>query len=173
MIEFKQGDLLKADTEALVNTVNTVGVMGKGIALQFKQAFPENFRAYKKACDAKQVQPGQMFTFATGNLFNPRYIINFPTKRHWRDKSRLEDIKTGLRALVVEVQQLGIQSIAIPPLGCGNGGLDWSDVKPMITAAFASLPDVRVFIFEPMGAPVLIPCRLLLLNPKSPAPAPY
>ena len=154
MIEFKQGNLLEENAEALVNTVNCVGVMGKGIALQFKQAFPENFRQYEKACRADEVQPGRMFTFPTGSLFYPRYIINFPTKRHWRGKSKIEDIKSGLKALVAEVQQLGISSIAIPPLGCGNGGLDWAKVKPLIESAFAELPDVQVVIFEPSGAPV-------------------
>jgi O-acetyl-ADP-ribose deacetylase (regulator of RNase III) len=122
--------------------------MGKGIALQFKQAFPENFQQYKKACDAKEVQPGRMFSFPTGKLFNPKYIINFPTKRHWRDKSKIEDIQTGLKALVAEVQQLGITSIAIPALGCGNGGLDWVEVKPLIKSAFAELPEVKVVVFE-------------------------
>lgn len=153
MIEFQRGNLLEAKAEALVNTVNCVGVMGKGIALQFKQAFPENFKQYEKACDAGEVKPGQMFTVATGNLFNPRYIINFPTKRHWKGKSKLEDIKAGLVALVGEVKQLGIQSIAIPPLGCGNGGLDWAVVKPLIIDAFAELPDVETLIFDPDGAP--------------------
>jgi O-acetyl-ADP-ribose deacetylase (regulator of RNase III) len=153
MIEFKQGNLLEENAEALVNTVNCVGVMGKGIALQFKQAFPENFRQYEKACRADEVQPGRMFTFPTSSLFYPRYIINFPTKRHWRGKSKIEDIKSGLKALVAEVQQLGISSIAIPPLGCGNGGLDWAKVKPLIESAFAELPDVKVIVFEPTGAP--------------------
>jgi O-acetyl-ADP-ribose deacetylase (regulator of RNase III) len=153
MIEFKQGNLLEEKTEALVNTVNCVGVMGKGIALQFKQAFPENFRQYEKACRAKQVQPGQMFTVSTGSLFYPRYIINFPTKRHWKGKSKIEDIKSGLKALVEEIQQLGITSIAIPPLGCGNGGLDWAEVKPLIESALAQLPEVQVIIFEPTGTP--------------------
>lgn len=153
MIEFKQGNLLEEKVEALVNTVNCVGVMGKGIALQFKQAYPENFRQYEKACRAKEVQPGRMFTVAIGSLFNPRYIINFPTKRHWKGKSKIEDIKSGLVALVAEVEQLGITSIAIPPLGCGNGGLSWSEVKPLIESAFAQLSDVQVFIFEPVGAP--------------------
>jgi O-acetyl-ADP-ribose deacetylase (regulator of RNase III) len=153
MIEFKQGNLLEENAEALVNTVNCVGVMGKGIALQFKQAFPENFRQYEKACRADEVQPGRMFTVATGSLFYPRYIINFPTKRHWRGKSKIEDIKSGLKALVAEVQQLGISSIAIPPLGCGNGGLDWAKVKPLIESAFAELPEVKVIVFEPTGAP--------------------
>jgi O-acetyl-ADP-ribose deacetylase (regulator of RNase III) len=153
MIEFKQGNLLEENAEALVNTVNCVGVMGKGIALQFKQAFPENFRQYEKACRADEVQPGRMFIFPTGSLFYPRYIINFPTKRHWRGKSKIEDIKSGLKALVAEVQQLGISSIAIPPLGCGNGGLDWAKVKPLIESAFAELPEVKVIVFEPTGAP--------------------
>ena len=150
MLEFKQGNLLGEDAEALVNAVNCVGVMGKGIALDFKQAFPENFQQYKKACDAKEVQPGRMFTVSTGKLFNPKYIINFPTKRHWRDKSKIEDIQTGLKALVAEVQQLGITSIDIPALGCGNGGLDWLEVKPLIESAFAEHPEVKAIVFEPM-----------------------
>lgn len=153
MLELKQGNLLEEDAEALVNAVNCVGVMGKGIALQFKQAFPENFQQYKKACDAKEVQRGRMFTGPTGKLFNPKYIINFPTKRHWRDKSKIEDIQTGLKALVAEVQQLGITSIAIPALGCGNGGLDWLEVKPLIESAFAELPKVKAIVFQPTGAP--------------------
>jgi len=153
MIEFKQGNLLEEEAEALVNTVNCVGVMGKGIALQFKQAFPENFRQYEKACKTGEVQPGRMFTVPTGSLLYPRYIINFPTKRHWKGKSKIEDIKSGLKALVAEVQQLGVSSIAIPPLGCGNGGLNWGEVKPLIESAFAQLPDVQVVIFEPSGAP--------------------
>lgn len=153
MIEFQQGNLLEAKAEALVNTVNCVGVMGKGIALQFKQAYPENFKQYKSACDRGEVEPGQMFTVATGNLFNPRYIINFPTKRHWKGKSKLKDVEAGLRALVAEVQQLGIRSIAIPPLGCGNGGLDWAMVKPLIVNAVAELSDITVMIFEPGGTP--------------------
>ena len=153
MIEFKQGNLLAENAEALVNTVNNVGVMGKGIALQFKQAYPENFRQYEKACRAGEVQPGRMFTVATGSLFNPKYIINFPTKAHWKSKSKIADIKSGLVALVAEVQRLGIISIVIPPLGCGNGGLNWLEVKPLIKSAFAQLPNVQVIIFEPSGAP--------------------
>ena len=153
-MEFKQGNLLKENAEALVNTVNSVGVMGKGIALQFKQAYPENFRQYERACRAKIVQPGQMFTVSTGSLLNPKYIINFPTKRHWKNKSQIEDIKSGLLALVAEVKRLGIISIAIPPLGCGNGGLDWQEVKPLIELAFAQLLDVQVVVFEPSGAPI-------------------
>lgn len=153
MIEFSQGNLLEAKTEALVNTVNTVGIMGKGIALQFKQAFPENFRVYKQVCDSQQIQPGQMLTVATGQLL-PKYIINFPTKRHWRGKSKIEYIELGLKALIEEIQKLAINSIAIPSLGCGNGGLDWTQVKPMIIGAFAELPYVRAIVFEPMNRPV-------------------
>ncbi|MDZ8081246.1 MAG: macro domain-containing protein [Nostoc sp. DcaGUA01] len=150
MFEFKQGNLLEEKTEALVNTVNCVGVMGKGIALQFKQAYPENFRLYEQACRVGKVQPGKMFTVATGSLLNPKYIINFPTKRHWRNNSKIEDIQSGLVALVQEVQELGITSIAMPALGCGNGGLNWDEVKPLIESAFAQLPDVQVIIFEPL-----------------------
>lgn len=153
MIEHASGNLLKADTEALVNTVNCVGHMGKGIALQFKQAFPDNFEAYARAVEAGDVVPGRMFIFETGMMVNPRYIINFPTKQHWRGKSRIEDIESGLEALVREIRQLGIRSIAVPPLGCGNGGLEWSVVRPMIETALAAVPDVRVLLFSPSGAP--------------------
>jgi O-acetyl-ADP-ribose deacetylase (regulator of RNase III) len=149
MIEMKQGNLLEQDAEALVNAVNCVGVMGKGIALQFKQVFPEVFEQYKIACGAGEVTPGRMFTVQTDRLFNPQYIVHFPTKRHWKERSRLKDIQSGLVALIAEVERMGIQSIAVPPLGCGNGGLDWDVVKPMIIEAFAGLPDVQVFVFEP------------------------
>lgn len=153
MIEDGQGNLLRADAEALVNTVNTVGHMGKGIALQFKQAYPENFKAYAQAVRKGAVQPGRMFVVPTGHVTNPRYIINFPTKRHWRSRSRIEDIEAGLGALVEEIGRLGIRSIAIPPLGCGNGGLDWADVRPRIVRALDKIPDVRVLLFAPRGAP--------------------
>jgi O-acetyl-ADP-ribose deacetylase (regulator of RNase III) len=153
VIEGTRGDLLISDAEALVNTVNCVGVMGKGVALQFKKAFPENFKAYETACRREEVTPGRMFVFETGQMFHPRYIINFPTKRHWRGKSRYEDIESGLRALVREVRQRQIRSIAIPPSGSGLGGLRWSWVKAMIEAAFEEMPDVRVKLYEPRGSP--------------------
>lgn len=153
MIEYKSGDILREDAEALINTVNCVGVMGRGIALQFKNAFPENFKAYAAACKNDEVQPGRMFVFETGQLTNPRFIINFPTKRHWRGKSRMEDIEAGLKALVETIRLYNIRSIAIPPLGSGLGGLDWSEVKPRIEAALQPLVDVRVIIYEPKGAP--------------------
>ena len=125
MIEYAQGDMLKCEAEALVNTVNCVGVMGRGIAVQFKKMFPENFAAYAAACKRKEVQPGRMFVFETDELTFPRIIINFPTKRHWRGKSRIEDIESGLMALVATIRERGICSVAIPPLGSGLGGLDW------------------------------------------------
>ena len=153
MIKLVMGNLLEADADALVNTVNTVGVMGKGIALQFKQAYPDNYEAYRKACSHHEVQSGKMFVFPTGKLVSPTYIINFPTKRHWKEKSRMEDIEAGLKALVEVVNKLGIHSIAIPPLGCGSGGLKWADVKPRIEAAFRDLSGIHVFLFEPQGAP--------------------
>lgn len=153
MIELTRGNLLEAPVEALVNTVNCVGYMGKGIALQFKQAFPANFKHYETACHAGDVVPGKMMIHDNGGLVNPRYIINFPTKRHWKGKSRIEDIESGLKALVADVERLGIRSIAVPPLGCGLGGLEWRVVRPMIEQAFAALPDVQVLLFEPVGAP--------------------
>jgi O-acetyl-ADP-ribose deacetylase (regulator of RNase III) len=153
VVELTKGNLLDADAEVMVNTVNCVGYMGKGVALQFKKAFPENFKAYERSCRASQVRPGTMFVFARGTITNPRYIVNFPTKRHWRGPSRIEDIATGLQALVQEVRRLGVASVAIPPLGCGLGGLDWRVVRPMIESAFAELPGVHVLLFEPAGAP--------------------
>ena len=148
-MEFSKGNLLRADTEAVVNTVNCVGFMGRGIAAQFKRSYPENFKAYEAACKRREVMPGRMLVFETGQLTNPRFIVNFPTKRHWRGKSRIEDIDSGLLALVSEVKQRGIKSIAIPPLGCGLGGLDWKDVRPLIERAFASVHGVRVLVYEP------------------------
>ena len=153
MIESASGDILKSEADALVNTVNCVGVMGRGIALQFKNAFPENFRAYEAACKRKTVQPGRMFVFETGQLTPPRFIVNFPTKRHWHGKSRIEDIEAGLVDLVEVIRDRGIHSIAIPPLGAGLGGLDWNEIRPRIKRALAELEDVRIFVFEPEGAP--------------------
>ena len=153
MIEYKTGDILAQDAEALVNTVNCVGVMGRGIALQFKKAFPENFKSYAAACKRDEVQPGRMFVYKTGQMTNPRYIINFPTKRHWRGKSRMEDIDAGLVALSEVIRTLHIRSIAIPPLASGLGGLNWSEVLPRIEAALREFSDLEVIIFEPSGAP--------------------
>lgn len=153
MIEDGHGNLLTAEVDALVNTVNTVGVMGKGIALQFKRAFPANFRAYRAACGKGEVRLGQVWTFDNGVLGHHRYILNFPTKQHWRGRSRLEDIAAGLDSLVQVVNERAITSIAIPALGCGNGGLRWRDVRPLIERAARRMPDVRVVVFPPEGAP--------------------
>jgi O-acetyl-ADP-ribose deacetylase (regulator of RNase III) len=153
MLELVEGNLLQAEVDALVNTVNTEGVMGKGVALQFAKKFPDMLAAYKEACKTGEVVPGRMHVFQRGEMFQPRYIINFPTKRHWRSPSRIEDIEAGLRALVQEIQRLHIHSIALPPLGCGNGGLDWNEVLPKIKNALSELHDVRVLVFPPKGAP--------------------
>jgi O-acetyl-ADP-ribose deacetylase (regulator of RNase III) len=151
MIETTRGNLLKAPAEALVNTVNTVGVMGKGIALQFRQAYPEMYRTYEQACKNGEVRLGEVQAYDLGGLVGgPRWIINFPTKGHWRAGSRLADIERGLANLVAKVRELNIRSIALPPLGCGNGGLDWNMVRPRIEEAFAELPDVRVLLYEPL-----------------------
>ncbi|MCS5694142.1 macro domain-containing protein [Cyanobium sp. FGCU-6] len=150
MIQPASGDILEAPAEALVNTVNCVGVMGRGIALQFKTAFPDNFKQYAKACKRQEVQPGRMFVTTTNLLQGPRFIINFPTKRHWRGKSRIEDIDSGLHDLARVIQELQISSIAIPPLGCGLGGLAWPLVKARILKAFEGLGHVEVYLFEPL-----------------------
>jgi O-acetyl-ADP-ribose deacetylase (regulator of RNase III) len=157
MIEYKTGDILAEDVEALVNTVNCVGFMGRGIALQFKKAWPENFRAYAAACRRHEVEPGRMFVFETGRLTHPRYIVNFPTKRHWRGRSRMEDIEAGLVALSSEIRSRRIQSIAIPPLGAGLGGLEWAEIRPRIEDALSDLSDVRVVVFEPRVSPAQEP----------------
>jgi len=153
MIQVKTGDIFAEDVQALVNMVNCVGVMGRGIALQFKKAFPENFKAYAEACKRGQVKPGKMFVFETGQTVNPRYIINFPTKRHWRPDSRMEDIEAGLEALAEAIRERNIESVAIPPLGCGLGGLLWRDVRPRIEQTLRGFDDLRAVVFEPGEAP--------------------
>ena len=153
MIAYRTGDILKADAEALVNTVNCVGIMGRGIALQFKKAFPANFIAYAAACRRGDVQPGRMFVSETRELGRPKYIVNFPTKRHWRGKSRIEDVEAGLQALATEIRSRGIRSIAIPPLGSGLGGLDWREVRNRIETYLGSLDEVSIVVYEPTGSP--------------------
>lgn len=149
MLSTTTGNLLRADVDALVNTVNTVGVMGKGIALQFRKAYPEMFAAYAKACKAGEVRLGRMHVWETDVLDGPRFVINFPTKGHWRAGSKLRDVESGLADLVHVITERGITSIAVPPLGCGNGGLDWAEVEPRIRSAFATLPDVDVRLYAP------------------------
>ncbi|APF16811.1 Appr-1-p processing domain protein [Caldithrix abyssi DSM 13497] len=154
MITFTKGNIVQADAEALVNTVNCVGIMGKGIALQFKKAFPEAyFSAYQKACRKGELRPGRVQVWSTGSFVNPKYIINFPTKTHWKAKSKYEYIESGLQTLKQEIKRLGIRSVAIPPLGSGLGGLEWLKVKEMIEKAFEDMPDVKVLVYQPEGAP--------------------
>jgi len=151
MIRYKIGNILQEKAEAIVNTVNCVGVMGRGIALQFKKAFPDNFKAYAAACKKQEVQPGKILVYETG-LNNPRFIMNFPTKRHWKEKSRMDDIELGLKDLMKEICNRNIQSIAIPPLGSGLGGLNWSDVRARIQALFEKYEDLEVIVFEPQNS---------------------
>lgn len=153
MIDLKHGNILKSEAEALVNTVNCDGFMGKGIALQFKKAYPKNYDYYFLTCQRKEMQPGKVLVFETGEAFNPKYIVNFPTKQNWKGKSKLEYIKTGLIDLVEQVKSHGITSIAIPPLGCGLGGLNWKDVKPMIESAFQDMTNIQVLIYPPEQTP--------------------
>jgi O-acetyl-ADP-ribose deacetylase (regulator of RNase III) len=172
MMKFTQGNLLDASAEALVNTVNTVGVMGKGIALMFKEAFPANFRAYEEACKHEQVMIGRMFVTENRTFSGPRWIINFPTKKHWRQPSKLEWIIEGLGDLRRVVEEHHIRSIALPPLGAGNGGLDWSEVRPEVERILGSLKGVDILVFEPTekyqnvakrtGVEKLTPARALM-----------
>lgn len=166
MIEYKKGNLLESEAEALVNTVNCVGVMGKGIALQFKQAFPDNFKKYEKACKNNLVTPGHMFVVPTESILNPQFIINFPTKRHWKGKSNIEDIKSGLIAIIKAIHEYDIKSVAIPPLGCGNGGLDWNEVQPLIEAAATQVPDVLFMVYPPASSPAPDKMRVGTEKPK-------
>ncbi len=149
VIETGTGNLLDAEAEALVNTVNCVGVMGKGVALMFREAFPENYRSYRAACKAGDLRPGGLFVHRTNDLVGPRLIVNFATKDHWRGKSRMEWIESGLSELAALVRGEGIRSVALPPLGAGNGGLDWNEVRPRIDQHLGGLEGVRVIVFEP------------------------
>lgn len=165
MIKFVSGNLFDAKVEALVNTVNTAGVMGKGLALQFKKAFPENSKAYEAACKRGEVQIGKMFVFDAGGIVLPRYVINFPTKKHWRSPSKLEYVEQGLANLIEVIRDRQIRSIAVPPLGAGLGGLDWSKVRALIERRLADLADVEVLVFEPNGAP---PAEVMRNETKKP-----
>ncbi len=173
MIRFTKGNLLESGTDAVVNTVNTVGIMGKGIALMFKEAFPANFREYEAACKRGAVRTGGMFVTERPSMLGaPRWIINFPTKQHWRGKARLEWIKAGLDDLRRVIRGKNIHSIALPPLGCGNGGLDWRVVRPLIETALGDLQDVDIVVYEPTpryqnvakpaGVEKLTPARALI-----------
>lgn len=152
-ITYSRGDIFDTDADALVNSVNCVGVMGRGIALQFKGRFPDNFTQYKAACDRGEVEPGRMFVTETGNSDSPRYIINFPTKRHWRGKSQLKDIQNGLRALDEELNRRGISSVAMPALASDLGGLPWPTVQNAIESILESRAKARIIVYEPGSAP--------------------
>lgn len=158
MITYVSGDIFKSNVEAIVNTVNTQGIMGKGLALQFKKRFPDNFKAYEKYCKSGQLFIGNMFIFQTNTLSGPRYIINFPTKKSWKNKSKIEDIRQGLASLVHDIQHLNIRSIALPPLGCGLGGLSWHEVKQAIEDAFANQNHLEVLVYEPLPGKNPAPC---------------
>jgi len=149
MIKFKKGNILLAETEALVNTVNTVGVMGKGIALQFKEHFKENYKLYKKACEKNEIDIGKMFVTSTNRFNGPKYIINFPTKKHWRSPSKIEYIQDGMQDLLYVIKEKNIKSISIPPLGSGNGGLNWVQVKSLILNNLSKINNIEVIIYEP------------------------
>ncbi|NSY09589.1 macro domain-containing protein [Agrobacterium tumefaciens] len=149
MIEFTEGNLLDSDAEALVNTVNTVGVMGKGVALMFKEAFPENFKKYEAACHAKELQVGRMFVTRRDSLLGPKWIVNFPTKAHWRYPSKMEWVERGLDDLKSVIFHNHIRSIALPPLGAGNGGLEWAEVRKLMVEKLTDLENVHVVIYEP------------------------
>ena len=149
MMRLTKGNLLESSAEALVNTVNTVGVMGKGVALMFKEAFPDNYKYYRQACESGEVQVGKMFVYETGSMVGPKWIINFPTKKHWRSKTKLEWVGSGLDDLRDVIERNSIRSIAIPALGCGNGGLSWISVKPIIIDKLDGLLDVQIDVYEP------------------------
>ncbi len=151
-MQFKIGDLLQADTQALVNTVNTVGVMGKGIALQFKERFPMNFKVYAAACKKGEVQVGKMLVVRENSFQGEKIIINFPTKTEWFKKSQYVYVEEGLKDLVKVIKEYDIKSIAIPPLGSGNGGLKWDKVKELMKKYLGDIPDVDIVIFEPSEA---------------------
>jgi O-acetyl-ADP-ribose deacetylase (regulator of RNase III) len=153
VISEESGSLLDAPVDALVNAVNTVEIMGNGLALQFKQAYPGNFRAYQAACRNGEVRLGRMFVYEIGVPGQPRCLINFPTKGHWRANSKLSDIRTGLADLRQVILDRGVTSIAVPPLGCGNGGLSWQDVQPLIVEILGGLPDVSVLLDPPQDLP--------------------
>lgn len=152
MIRYTSGNLLESEAEALVNTVNEVGVMGKGIALMFREAFPESSRAYAEACERGEVQVGRVLITENLGLTGPRWIIHFPTKKHWRNPSQLPWVREGLQDLARVVAEKKIRSIAVPPLGCGHGGLDWLQVRTEIETSLGKIPGLDVMVYEPVQA---------------------
>lgn len=153
MIKFKTGNILSDQSQAIVNTVNCVGVMGKGLALQYKKAFPDNFKQYKSACDKKEVILGKMFITRYEDILESKFIINFPTKNHWKGSSKIEYIEDGLKDLSNQIRNLGVTSVAVPPLGAGLGGLDWELVKSKIIETLSLIENIEVVVYEPKGSP--------------------
>jgi O-acetyl-ADP-ribose deacetylase (regulator of RNase III) len=145
VVTFVKGDIFKSPAQVLTNTVNCVGVMGKGVALEFKNRYPQMFGDYKSKCDQGKVKPGQPYLWEDDSA----QVLNFPTKRHWRDSSLLQDVEDGLKYLAASYEQMGIQSIAMPALGCGLGGLEWSEVQPLFVKYMGTLPDLDVYVYEP------------------------
>ncbi len=166
MINFKTGNILDESSEAIVNTVNCVGVMGKGLALQYKKKFPENFKKYKSACDKNEVKIGKMFITESADMFSNHWIVNFPTKKHWKDSSQIEFIEQGLIDLVEKIKEYKIKSIAIPPLGAGLGGLPWNAVKTTIISSLKNIEDVAITVYEPKGSPVASAMQINTTRPN-------
>jgi O-acetyl-ADP-ribose deacetylase (regulator of RNase III) len=161
MLELRRANLFESDAIALVNTVNCVGVMGKGIAYQFARAYPAYAKDYMRRCKAEEVRLGSVYSFTEAG----RVLISFPTKGHWKARSRLPDIEEGLISLRALIEREGLKSVAVPPLGCGNGGLSWADVKPLIIKHLGDLHDVQISVYEPAGdasAPTGRPPKLSL-----------
>lgn len=151
MITYQSGNIFHDQVDAIINPVNTVGVMGKGLALQFKKAFPDNFKVYKKACDDKSFMTGQVLSVPLNSISAPFYVINFPTKAHWKASSKIEYIEQGLESLKAEVKRLELKSVAIPALGSGLGGLPWPEVEQLIQFSLAELPDVEWRVYAPQA----------------------
>lgn len=149
MIKYIKGDIFVSDAEAIVNPVNINGIMGKGLALSFKIEYPENYKAYVKACKNKQIDIGKLFVFKDSNHFGEKIIINFPTKKDWYKPSKYEYIDKGLDDLINVIKKYNIKSIAIPPLGCGLGGLDWNIVKSKIENKLSDI-NIDVYLYEPI-----------------------
>ena len=144
MVTYVKGDIFNSSAQVLTNAVNCVGVMGKGVALEFKKRYPSMFEDYKKRCELNQIKPGHLYLWENDKV----QILNFPTKRHWQDQSLLSDIEDGLKFLANNYIDLGIDSLAMPAIGCGLGGLDWNQVKPLIDKYLGYIPDLEVYVYE-------------------------
>ena len=151
MVTFVRGDIFSSPAQVLTNTVNCVGVMGKGVALEFKKLYPQMFSDYKAKCDEGSVKPGEPYLWEDDSV----QVLNFPTKRHWKDGSLLQDIEDGLKYLAESYEQMGLQSLAMPALGCGLGGLKWSDVQPLIEKHLGSISDLDVYVYEPQSSAII------------------